>query len=142
MKRKFIQILSTVAAVITVSACNLDINKDPYAVTTLDFAQVLTAAEYEVGINFAEGHYLNSNFSAYVHQTVSREIDNYSLVANYSGAEIGLVGRNLFFWAPNVPKYSNYDPIVNSYGETNVQGIDYTSAPSVRRFAVNLKLTF
>lgn len=84
MKRKFIQILSTVAAVITVSACNLDINKDPYAVTTLDFAQVLTAAEYEVGINFAEGYYLNSNFSAYVHQTVSREIDNYSLVANYS----------------------------------------------------------
>lgn len=59
-----------------------------------------------------------------------------------AGAEIGLVGRNLFFWAPNVPKYSNYDPIVNSYGETNVQGIDYTSAPSVRRFAVNVKLTF
>lgn len=59
-----------------------------------------------------------------------------------SGAEIGLVGRNLFYWAPNVPKYSNYDPIVNSYGETNVQGIDYTNAPSVRRFAVNVKLTF
>lgn len=59
-----------------------------------------------------------------------------------SQAEIGLVGRNLFYWAPNVPKFSNYDPIVNSYGETNVQGIDYTSAPSVRRFAINLKLTF
>ena len=50
--------------------------------------------------------------------------------------------RNLWFWAPNVPKYSNYDPVVNSYGETNVQGIDYTSAPSVRRLAFNLKLTF
>ena len=59
-----------------------------------------------------------------------------------AGAEIGLVGRNLWYWAPNVPKYSNYDPVVNSYGETNVQGIDYTSAPSVRRFAVNVKLTF
>ena len=59
-----------------------------------------------------------------------------------SGAEIGLVGRNLWYWAPNVPKYSNYDPIVNSYGETNVQGIDYTAAPSVRRFAINVKLTF
>lgn len=84
MKRKFIQILSTVAAVITVSSCNLDINKDPYSVTTLDFAQALTAAEFEVGINFSANIYLNSNFSAYVHQTVSREIDNYSLVANYA----------------------------------------------------------
>ena len=52
------------------------------------------------------------------------------------------VGRNLWFWAPNVPKYSNYDPTSNSYGETNVQGIDYTSAPSTRRIAFNLKLTF
>ena len=84
MKKKFFQILSTVAAVLTVSACNLDINKDPYAVTTLDFAQVLTAAEYEVGCTFAGGSYLNSNFSSYVHHTVSREVDNYSLVASYA----------------------------------------------------------
>jgi len=59
-----------------------------------------------------------------------------------SGVELGIVGRNLWFYAPNVPKYSNYDPIVNSYGETNVQGIDYTSAPSTKRFAFNVKLTF
>ena len=59
-----------------------------------------------------------------------------------SGVEFGIVGRNLWFYAPNVPKYSNYDPVVNSYGETNVQGIDYTSAPSTRRFAFNVKLTF
>ena len=84
MKKKLFQILSTVAAVLTVSACNLDINKDPYAVTTLDFAQVLTATEYEVGMTFAGGNFLNSNFSSYVHHTVSREVDNYSLVASYS----------------------------------------------------------
>lgn len=59
-----------------------------------------------------------------------------------AGIELGVVGRNLWYWAPNVPKYSNYDPVVNSYGETNVQGIDYTSAPSVRRVAFNVKLTF
>lgn len=59
-----------------------------------------------------------------------------------NGAEVSFVGRNLWFWAPNVPKYSNYDPTANSYGETNVQGIDYTSAPSTKRFAFNLKLTF
>ena len=59
-----------------------------------------------------------------------------------SGLELSFVGRNLWYFAPNVPKYSNYDPIVNSYGETNVQGIDYTSAPSTRRFAFNVKITF
>ena len=59
-----------------------------------------------------------------------------------AGAEVGIVGRNLWYFAPNVPKYSNYDPVVNSYGETNVQGLDYTAAPSVRRFAFNVKLTF
>jgi len=61
---------------------------------------------------------------------------------NIAGVEVGVVGRNLWFFAPNVPKYTNYDPVTNSYGETNVQGIDYTSAPSVRRWAFNLKLTF
>ncbi len=59
-----------------------------------------------------------------------------------AGAQIGIVGRNLWFWAPNVPKFSNYDPVSNAYGETNVQGIDYTSAPSTRRFAFNITLTF
>lgn len=59
-----------------------------------------------------------------------------------SGLELSFVGRNLWYWAPNVPKFSNYDPIVNSFGETNVQGIDYTSAPSTRRFAFNIKVTF
>ena len=58
------------------------------------------------------------------------------------GAEISVVGRNLWFWAPNVPKYSNYDPCVNTYGDTNVQGIDYTSAPSTKRVGFNVKITF
>lgn len=58
------------------------------------------------------------------------------------GAELSVVGRNLWFWAPNVPKYSNYDPSANTYGDTNVQGIDYTSAPSTRRVAFNVKVTF
>ena len=48
----------------------------------------------------------------------------------------------LLFVADVLAKYSNYDPTANSYGETNVQGIDYTSAPSTRRIAFNLKLTF
>ena len=56
--------------------------------------------------------------------------------------DLSLVGRNLWFFAPNVPKHSGYDPTSNSYGETNVQGIDYTSAPATRRIAANIKITF
>lgn len=84
MKKIFYFILGLSLASFGVASCDLDINKDPYDVTTLNLSQLLTAAEYEVGINFAEGYYLNSNFSSYVHQTVSREIDNYSLIASYS----------------------------------------------------------
>ena len=59
-----------------------------------------------------------------------------------SNAEISVVGRNLWYFAPNVPKYSNYDPVANTFGDTNVQGIDFTGAPSTRRVAFNLSLTF
>lgn len=84
MKRKIFNVLVAIAAALAFSACNLDINEDPYSVTTLDMEQLLTAAEYEVGVNFSEGYYLNANFSSYIHHTVSREVDNYSLSANYS----------------------------------------------------------
>ncbi len=57
-------------------------------------------------------------------------------------ATISFVARNLWYFAPNVPKYSNYDPTASSYGGGNVQGIDYTSAPNTRRYGFNLKLTF
>lgn len=57
-------------------------------------------------------------------------------------ASISLTGRNLWFWAPHFPEYSNFDPEVNSFGATNTQGLEYTAAPSQRRYGINLKLTF
>ncbi|WP_262482622.1 SusC/RagA family TonB-linked outer membrane protein [Bacteroides reticulotermitis] len=57
-------------------------------------------------------------------------------------ASVSFVARNLWYWAPNVPKHTNYDPTASSYGGGNVQGIDYTSAPNTRRYGFNLKLTF
>lgn len=72
----------------------------------------------------------------------------YSLPKNFisklklSNAEVSVVGRNLWYFAPNVPRHSNYDPVVNTFGNTNVQGIDYTGAPSTRRVAFNLSFTF
>ncbi|WKN41755.1 SusC/RagA family TonB-linked outer membrane protein [Tunicatimonas pelagia] len=53
-----------------------------------------------------------------------------------------LTGRNLWYNAPNTPEYTNFDPEVNGFGSTNTQGIEYASAPTTRRFGVNLNVTF
>jgi TonB-linked SusC/RagA family outer membrane protein len=57
-------------------------------------------------------------------------------------ASISFTARNLWFYAPGMPKYTNYDPVVNTFGSSNIQGIDYGAAPSVRRYGINLKITF
>jgi hypothetical protein len=51
-------------------------------------------------------------------------------------------GRNLWYFAPNIPKYTNFDPEVNGYGSSNVQGVEYGVAPSVRRWGINLRVSF
>jgi len=58
------------------------------------------------------------------------------------GVSVGISARNLWFFAPNVPEYTNFDPEINTFGATNVQGIEYSSAPSVKRYGFNLRITF
>jgi len=60
----------------------------------------------------------------------------------FGSAMISFSGYNLWYWAPNVPKYTNFDPEVNSYGTSSVQGIELSAAPTTKRFGVNVKLTF
>jgi hypothetical protein len=50
--------------------------------------------------------------------------------------------RNLWYIAPNVPKYSNFDPEVNSYGASSTQGIELSASPTTRRYGFNLSVTF
>ena len=57
-------------------------------------------------------------------------------------ASVSVIARNLWHYAPGFPKHTNYDPGSNSWGMGNVQGIDRETAPSIRRFGVNVKLTF
>lgn len=72
----------------------------------------------------------------------------YNLDANFlgfkgiKGGTISVSGRNLWHYAPNVPKHTNFDPEVNSFGATTTQGIELSAAPNSRRFSVNLKLNF
>ena len=55
---------------------------------------------------------------------------------------LSFTGRNLFYNAPNFPKHSNYDPETTSFGAQNYTGIEYNAAPSVKRYGVNLRVTF
>ncbi|MGK7396718.1 MAG: SusC/RagA family TonB-linked outer membrane protein [Candidatus Cyclobacteriaceae bacterium M3_2C_046] len=60
----------------------------------------------------------------------------------FGTARLTLLGRNLWYNAPNVPEFTNFDPEVNGFGSTNTQGLDYASAPTSRRYGVNLMFTF
>ncbi|RBL93191.1 SusC/RagA family TonB-linked outer membrane protein [Chitinophaga flava] len=62
--------------------------------------------------------------------------------APIGGLTLTLTGRNLWYLAPNLPKYTNFNPEVGSFGNTNIQGIELSGAPTTRRFGVNLKATF
>jgi hypothetical protein len=57
-------------------------------------------------------------------------------------ANISLIARNIWYFAPGFPEHSNYDPGSNAFGSGNVQGIDRESAPTTRRIGVNARLTF
>ncbi|WP_291911698.1 SusC/RagA family TonB-linked outer membrane protein [Chitinophaga sp. CB10] len=58
------------------------------------------------------------------------------------GLTVTLTGRNLWYMAPGMPKYSNFNPEVGSFGSTNVQGIELSGAPTTRRYGLNVKVTF
>lgn len=75
--------------------------------------------------------------------TVGYELPKTWLSKTFIGsANLSFVARNLWFDAPNTPKYCNYDPAANTFGASNIQGIENEVAPSVRRYGFNLKLTF
>lgn len=57
-------------------------------------------------------------------------------------ATLTFTGRNLWYIAPNFPRYTNFDPEVNSFGASAVQGVELSAAPTTKRYGVNLKLTF
>lgn len=56
----------------------------------------------------------------------------------FGSVTVSALGRNLWFYAPNVP---HIDPETNGYGAGNRQGIDYYYMPNGKRFAVSLKVT-
>jgi hypothetical protein len=64
-----------------------------------------------------------------------------SLLSNtpFGSVEIGLTGRNLWLYAPNVP---HIDPEVNAQGQSNSQGLEFNALPQTRNYGALIRLTF
>lgn len=60
----------------------------------------------------------------------------------FGGISITVSGQNLWYRAPNFPKYVNFDPETSSLGVSNVRGLEYLSGPTSRRFGASLRVTF
>ena len=60
----------------------------------------------------------------------------------FGSASLNFSGSNLWYYAPNVPKYTHYDPESNSLGVGNAKGLDLFAGPSSRRLGATLRLTF
>lgn len=60
----------------------------------------------------------------------------------FSKVSLSLIANNLWYFAPNVPKYTNFDPDITSFGSSRVQGIEVSAAPTSRRYGLKLNLTF
>ncbi|MBC7652110.1 MAG: SusC/RagA family TonB-linked outer membrane protein [Deinococcales bacterium] len=60
----------------------------------------------------------------------------------FGSISISLTGSNLWYYAPNFPKYVHFDPEVNGLGVGNGRGLDFLSGPSARRFGASVKVTF
>jgi TonB-linked SusC/RagA family outer membrane protein len=60
----------------------------------------------------------------------------------FGKVSFSLIGSNLWYFAPNVPKYTNFDPEVTSYGNSTLQGIETSAAPTSKRYGFKVNLTF
>lgn len=60
----------------------------------------------------------------------------------FNQVTLSVTGNNLWFFAPNVPEGSGFDPNVNSVGVGNARGFEYLTGPSARRFGGSIRVQF
>ncbi len=51
-------------------------------------------------------------------------------------------GTNLWYYAPNFPKYVHFDPETSGLGVSNGRGLEFITGPSSRRIGASIRVTF
>ena len=51
-------------------------------------------------------------------------------------------GSNLWFYAPNFPKYVHFDPETSGLGVSNGRGLEFFTGPTARRVGASIRVTF
>ncbi|MFT4024688.1 MAG: SusC/RagA family TonB-linked outer membrane protein, partial [Flavihumibacter sp.] len=59
----------------------------------------------------------------------------------FGAVSFTLTGQNLWYNAPNFPKYTNFDPETSSLGG-NGRGFEYITGPTSRRYGASIRVSF
>jgi len=60
----------------------------------------------------------------------------------FGGASLTFFGQNLWYNAPNTPKYMNFDPETSGLGAGSYRGFEFITGPTSRRFGGTIRFTF
>ena len=60
----------------------------------------------------------------------------------FGSISFSLSGTNLWYYAPNFPKYIHFDPEASGLGVSNGRGLEFLSGPSARRIGGSIRVTF
>ena len=60
----------------------------------------------------------------------------------FGSMSLSISGTNLWYNAPNFPKYIHFDPEASGLGVGNGRGMEFLTGPSARRFGASLRVTF
>ena len=60
----------------------------------------------------------------------------------FGSVSFSVSGNNLWYKAPNLPKYLNLDPETLSSGTSNGKGLDFQNDPSYKQYSLSVKVTF
>jgi hypothetical protein len=60
----------------------------------------------------------------------------------FGSVSFTISGSNLWYFAPNFPKYVHFDPETSGLGVSNGRGMEFITGPSSRRIGASLRVTF
>lgn len=60
----------------------------------------------------------------------------------FGAVSFSVSGNNLWYYAPNFPKYVHFDPETSGLGVGNGKGLEFFTGPSSRRIGASIRVTF